>query len=117
LDNWLRNWFAEIDESQVEANFIYERSVEAWSARMGPAFTEIHRVMKPGAWFAMEVGEVKKGTVQMEDLLLPLGEAQGFSAEGILIHTQAFTKTAHIWGVSNNAIGTNSQRMVLFKKR
>jgi hypothetical protein len=29
---------------------------------------------------------------------------------------QAFTKTAHIWGVGNNDKGTNSNRIVLFEK-
>ncbi|WIL20022.1 DNA methyltransferase [Geothrix sp.] len=116
-DNWMRNWFAAIDESSVEATFIYERTVEGWCRRIEETFKEIHRVMKPGAWFVMEVGEIKKATLNMEDLLLPIGEAHGFHLQGALIHTQAFTKTAHIWGVGNNEKGTNSQRMVLFQKR
>jgi hypothetical protein len=116
-DNWMRNWFAEVDESKVAQNFIYERSLEGWSDRMGRVFQEIYRVLKPGAWFAIEVGEVKKGTLQMEDLLLPLGADHGFSVHGVLIHTQVFTKTAHIWGVRNNVTGTNSQRIVLFQRQ
>jgi len=40
----------------------------------------------------------------------------GFRAHGILVNSQAFTKTAHIWGVGNNDKGTNSNRIVLFEK-
>jgi hypothetical protein len=33
-----------------------------------------------------------------------------------MINQQEFTKTAHCWGVTNNAGGTNSNRIVLFRK-
>lgn len=115
-DNWMRNWFAGVDEAHLEAAFIYERRVEAWCERMGRVFREQHRILRPGGAFVIEVGEVKKGTLRMEELLLPLGDAAGFRPEVILVNTQAFTKTAHIWGVTNNTTGTNSQRMVVFRK-
>ena len=31
-------------------------------------------------------------------------------------NAQKFTKTANIWGVSNNSLGTNTNRIVLFRK-
>jgi|GEM_PF-5441319 len=34
---------------------------------------------------------------------------------GVLVNEQAFTKTANIWGVDNNAKGTNGNRIVLFE--
>jgi len=48
--------------------------------------------------------------------VVPLGIAAGFVCESVLINTQRFTKTAHIWGVANNAAGTNSNRIVVFRK-
>ena len=48
--------------------------------------------------------------------MVPLGIAAGFSCEAVLINQQQFTKTANIWGVGNNALGTNSNRIVVFKK-
>jgi hypothetical protein len=48
--------------------------------------------------------------------VVPLGIAAGFSCEAVLINQQAFTKTARIWGVGNNALGTNSNRIVVFRK-
>ena len=50
------------------------------------------------------------------DFPTPLGLAAGFRAHGVLVNRQTFTKTAHIWGVGNNAQGTNSNRVVLFEK-
>jgi len=34
----------------------------------------------------------------------------------ILINDQKFTKTANCWGVNNNNKGTNTNRIVLFRK-
>jgi hypothetical protein len=46
----------------------------------------------------------------------PLGIAAGFECAAVLINAQSFTKTANIWGVANNRLGTNSNRIVLFRK-
>ena len=45
-----------------------------------------------------------------------IGIGAGFACEAILINEQRFTKTANIWGVGNNEAGTNSNRIVVFRK-
>jgi hypothetical protein len=40
----------------------------------------------------------------------------GFKCECIIVNKQIFTKTSNIWGVSNNKKGTNTNRIVVFKK-
>ncbi|HFE63566.1 MAG TPA: site-specific DNA-methyltransferase, partial [Caldithrix sp.] len=50
------------------------------------------------------------------EVVVPLGISAGFDCAGILINSQKFTKTANIWGVSNNRAGTNTNRIVLFRK-
>jgi hypothetical protein len=112
----MRNWFAGVEDTGFEGQFIYERTVEGWCDRLAPVFLELHRVVKPGGWLVVEVGEVKKSSLLLEELLLPIGEGAGFSPVGILVHAQRFTKTAHIWGVRNNESGTNSHRMAIFRK-
>ena len=36
---------------------------------------------------------------------------------GFLVNQQVFTKTANIWGIDNNTRGTNTNRIVLLRKR
>ena len=54
--------------------------------------------------------------MKLEEIVAPLGIAAGFECSAILINAQRFTKTANIWGVKNNSLGTNSNRIVLFTK-
>ena len=37
--------------------------------------------------------------------------------ELVLVNAQRFTKTANCWGVANNTAGTNSNRIVLLRRR
>jgi hypothetical protein len=90
--------------------------VEDWEAEMGAVFRELYRVTRRGGWVAFEVGEVRRGTVKLEEVVAPLGVAAGFECSAVLINAQRFTKTANIWGVKNNNLGTNSNRIVLFQK-
>ena len=115
-DNWLRCWFCGLDAAAVGQGITMARTVAAWAEVMGQTFRELHRVTRPGGYVAFEVGEVRKGTVHLEETVLPLGEAAGFEPLGFLVNQQAFTKTANIWGISNNTHGTNSNRIVVFRK-
>ena len=65
---------------------------------------------------ALEIGEVRAGTIRLEEHIAPLGAGAGLRPIEILINDQSFTKTAHTWGVTNNARGTNTNRVVVFKK-
>jgi len=115
-DNWLRCWFCGLDAEAIGRNITMSRTVEAWADTMQEVFRELFRVTKAGGHVAFEVGEVRKGTVRLEEVVLPLGIRAGFRPLGILVNTQSFTKTANIWGVDNNAKGTNSNRIALFEK-
>jgi len=115
-DNWLRCWFNGLNAETIGARITMSRTVEHWSAEMSAVFAELHRITRPGGWVAFEVGEVRRGTVKLEEIVAPLGVAAGFECSAILINAQRFTKTANIWGVRNNSLGTNSNRIVLFRK-
>lgn len=115
-DNWLRCWFNGIDDKAVGKEITMARTVREWSAVMQETFFELARITRPGGFVAFEVGEVRKGRVNLEDAVVPLGEACGLSCQGIIINSQQFTKTSHIWGVDNNRCGTNSNRIVVFQK-
>jgi hypothetical protein len=115
-DNWLRCWFTGLDAVAIGRGISVPRTVEAWAETMGAVFAELHRLTRPGGFVAFEVGEVRRGKVRLDEVVLPLGLRAGFKAHGILVNSQAFTKTAHIWGVGNNDKGTNSNRVVLFER-
>ena len=115
-DNWLRCWFNSIKAEEVSSKISIAKTIKAWEETMREVFTELYRISKENAWVAFEVGEVRKGKVKLDEYVVPLGIAAGFECQGIVVNMQEFTKTANIWGVSNNKRGTNSNRIVLFRK-
>lgn len=115
-DNWLRCWFNGIDTQTIEKDITMTRSLGEWEEVMHGTFRELFRITKPGGYVAFEVGEVRRGAVKLDEVVVPLGTRAGFSCQGILVNCQHFTKTSHIWGIGNNDSGTNTNRIVVFKK-
>ena len=115
-DNWLRCWFNGLDAEKIAARTTMSKSIEEWAAEISAVLTELYRITSPGGWVAFEVGEVRRGTIKLEEIVAPLGVMSGFECNAVLINSQRFTKTANIWGVKNNSLGTNSNRIVLFRK-
>ncbi len=113
-DNWLRNWFC---QCEPEPGKLWQlRKLEDWTEKMTASLKEMSRVLKPNGRIALEVGEVRKGKLKLEEQIILAGNAAGLKVEYTLINTQNFTKTANCWGVRNNTRGTNSNRIVVFRK-
>lgn len=113
-DNWMRMWFAGV--SVAADTFWKLSSLQEWKEKMHATFLELLRVVKPGGIVAFEVGEVRKGKIALENEVLETGARAGFEPLEILINSQEFTKTSNCWGIDNNQCGTNSNRIVLFRK-
>lgn len=113
-DNWLRLWFAGIEATSLKITMA--RTVTAWEEEMEAVFKELMRVLRPGGHVAFEVGEVRSGTVRLEESVVRAAGRAGLVARLILINAQEFTKTANCWGVTNGSKGTNTNRVVLLRK-
>lgn len=113
-DNWMRCWFIDIDPTKVKITM--SKKLADWEAVMTSVFIELRRLLKKGGHIAFEVGEVRGGKILLEEAVVRCGLKAGLTAELILINSQVFTKTANIWGVSNSTKGTNTNRIVLFRK-
>ena len=114
-DNWLRCWFIGIDSSKIGISQL--KSIDDWQETMTSVFQDLHRIVKLNGYVAFEVGEVRNGTIQLEDLVVPAGVTAGFDPLIIMINSQNFTKTANAWGVDNQKKGTNTNRIVVFQKK
>ena len=113
-DNWLRCWFCGIDAKSIELTVL--KRLGDWEAAMTAVFGELRRALKAGGHVAFEVGEVRAGTVRLEESVVKCALAAGLETVLVLINSQRFTKTANCWGVSNNTKGTNSNRIVVLRR-
>lgn len=113
-DNWLRSWFAGIDVSSVA--IAHHRTEAVWQSMVRDTLAELARVVRPRGHVAFEVGEVRNGKVLLERLVWEAAEGLPFDRLFVMVNQQEFTKTANCWGVSNNAKGTNTNRIVVLHR-
>src|SRR5438128_1198283 len=113
-DNWLRCWFNGIDDKEITL-WTFRKPPE-WAEAMERVFRELRRVLKPRGYIAFEVGEVRRGKLRMEELVIPAAKAAKFIPVLVLINSQVFTKTSNCWGVTNQIAGTNTNRVILLRK-
>lgn len=116
-DNWLRCWFNDIDVNEIAKRITMSKTVDAWMQKMQQVFFELYRITAKGGHVAFETGEIHYGKTRLETIVLEMGLHAGFEVDRLMINEQQFTKTANIWGIRNNTHGTNSNRIVLFRKK
>jgi hypothetical protein len=113
-DNWLRCWFAGIDPDSVAVD--QHKTLPEWERFVRRCCAEFARVVRPGGHVAFEVGEVRGGKVLLERSAVAAAHGLPLTLLGVMVNDQAFTKTANCWGVSNNRRGTNTNRIVVFRR-
>jgi len=113
-DNWLRCWFIGVDSASIALTV--PKKLEDWQSAMTSVFQELFRVLRPRGHVAFEVGEVRHGKIKLEEAVISCGTKAGLAPVLVLINDQKFTKTANCWGVDNNSKGTNTNRVVVFRK-
>ncbi len=115
-DNWLRCWFNGIDADKIEKNIFTTSDLESWLKFIETVFKQLYIITKKGGYVAFEVGEVRKGRINLDEYILKKAIIAGFEVLCVFINDQNFTKTSNIWGVKNGKLGTNSNRIVLMRK-
>lgn len=114
-DNWLRCWFVGVDSASLDLTVTSR--LDRWREAMTRALRELHRVLKPGGRVAFEVGEIRRGRLKLERSVLSCGVEAGFVPELVMINApEEFAKQSHCNKITNNVEGTNTNRIVLFKK-
>lgn len=113
-DNWLRCWFCGLDARSIDIA-MHKRPGD-WTSFVRRTFDELSRIVRPGGHVAFEVGEVRNGKLKLEELVLDAIEPLPFTPVAVVVNVQEFTKTANCWGVSNNAKGTNTNRIVIARR-
>ena len=113
-ENWMRAWFAGIDTQDID--FAHHASLPQWSKMIRKTLVETMRVVKPGGFISLEVGEIRGGTVKLERLVWEAAKGLPCKRLGVIVHDQAFTKSAHIFNVTNGNRGTNSNRIVILQR-
>ncbi len=129
-DNWLKRWFiGETLDPMLEDNSdnrpFTTAHPEKWQNFMTQILIMLGHVVKVGGHCVIEVGEVrfKKNHFFLEELVISaLAQAKKIAPRrqwqivSLLINQQKFTKLAHCWNVSNNQVGTNSNRCLILRR-
>ena len=110
-DNWLRAWFADIPIADVHLDS--HSTTDKWTRWIRRSLLEFARVLRTGGTLVFEVGEVRKGRVQLEHHVADAMAGLPFDVREVVIIQQAFTKTSHTWGITNNTAGTNTNRIIV----
>ena len=113
-DNWLRCWFLGIDPKAVRITQL--RKVSEWVSFTRDVLSELARVVRPGGHIAYEVGEIRNGAVRLEEQVIEAAEGLPLEPLAVMVNQQDFSKTSNVWGVGNNARGTNSNRIVVLRR-
>ncbi len=115
VDNHVRAWFTGID---IDAQSISMPSnADDWQRFTSEVLSELCRVVKPGGIICYEVGEVRKATIKLENVVHAAARAAELPVEmlGVLVNQQEFSKTSNVWGITNNHRGTNTNRVVMMR--
>lgn len=113
-DAWIRAWFAGVSLDNVA--FAHHRSLTDWSAMIRRTLIEQIRIVKPGGYIAIEVGEIRKGAVDLERFVWVAAEGLPCRRICVVVNQQTFTKSAQATNATKGVIGTNSNRIVILKR-
>ena len=114
-DNWMRCWFAGVDPDEV--GITQTGNIEAWRALVRETLENVAAIAAGDGVFAFEVGEVRSGSLLLDSVVVDVARETPWEPVLVVVNEQTFTKTSNTWGVLNNRGGTNSNRIVVMRRR
>ena len=114
-DNWMRYWFAGIDPDAV--GITQTGKLDAWKTLVRGALDNVAAISRCGGVFAFEVGEIRNGSLLLDQVVVDVVRETAWEPVCVVVNKQVFTKTSNTWGIDNNRAGTNSNRIVVMRRR
>ncbi len=114
-DNWMRCWFAGVDPDEV--GITQTGNLKAWRALVRETLANVAAIAPGDGVFAFEVGEVRSGSLLLDRVVVDVARETPWEPVLVVVNEQTFTKTSNTWGVLNNQGGTNSNRIVVMRRR
>ena len=114
-DNWMRCWFAGIDPEKVAIT--QTGKLETWKGLVHNTLDSVAAISDCGSALAFEVGEIRNGSLLLDRVVTDVARETAWDPICIVINEQIFTKTSNTWGIENNRRGTNSNRIVVMRRR
>lgn len=108
--NWIRNWWL----GGVGPQLWHEQDEKAWQLQMWRWMREWAQQLHPDGFLCIEAGKVRKGKVDLIELIIKLAPRAGFVPEELFLQQTSHTRTARCWGVNADQ-GTTSQQVICLK--
>ncbi|MFW5983493.1 MAG: DNA methyltransferase [bacterium] len=117
-DNWLRFWFLGINIDKYMGKIVQSTSLKEYGDFLFDSLKEMYRVLKPGKYCIVEVGDVnyygKK--VYLDELVNKLASVVGFNIEKILINEITQPNISKEFRRKPPGQGTKTNRCVVMRK-
>ena len=114
-DNWMRCWFAGIEPEAV--GITQTGRLDGWKALVRGALVNTAAISRRDGVFAFEVGEIRNASLLLDQVVVDVARETVWEPVCVAVNAQVFTKTSNTWGIDNNRAGTNSNRIVVMRRR
>lgn len=115
-DNWLRFWFLGYDREKLRKTLVQTGNIEEYRYFIKQSMKEMYKVLRKGKYCVMEVGDVRNGKVNLDELIVDLADETGFKVERVLINYITAPKISKAFARKKPGEGTKTNRCVIMKK-
>tara|TARA_Y100000310_G_scaffold178831_1_gene178786 strand:- start:2750 stop:3910 length:1161 start_codon:yes stop_codon:yes gene_type:complete len=115
-DNWLRFWFLGYDREKLRKILVQTGNIEEYRYFIKRSMLEMNKVLKKGKYCIIEVGDVRNGKINLDELIVDLADETGFEVERVLISDITAPKISKAFARKKPGDGTKTNRCVIMKK-